>query len=81
MLPSASLLCRACRKLVREVVPEDAPSELSRLLKDDCSALTELSVLLDVELLVLLESVLLVPLELLESSEIRLLRSASSRPP
>ncbi len=59
---------------------EDAPSELSRLLKDDCSALTELPVLLDVELLVL-ESVLLVPLELLESSEIRLLRSASSRPP
>ena len=78
LLPLASLVCKACRKLVSEVELEDTPKELSRLLKDDCRALTELSLLLEALLVLSVLLVLLVPAD---SSEIRLCRSASRRPP
>lgn len=71
VLPEFSLLCRLCRKLDKEVVLPDTPSELSKLLKllsrpDKLeSEEDELSELLSSEL----------------SLEIRLFRSASRPPP
>lgn len=66
VLPAASLLCRFCRKPESDVVVDDAPRELSRLL----NALSS-EELVPSPLSLLPE----------ERLEIRLLRSASSPPP
>lgn len=70
VLPAASLLCRFCRKLDNDVVAEDAPSELNKLLKAPSREDTVPSP--DPES---------VPLLLPDRLEMRLWRSASSPPP
>lgn len=70
VLPAASLLCRLCRKLESEVVDDDAPKELRRLLNALSSEETVPS-----------PEPVSVPLLLPERLEMRLWRSASSPPP